>query len=143
MIAWGETCKGWLLAVKTEEGAPVGRLCLRPLSREDRRLLLELADGVSLPDRYPVYVVAQLAVPEKHRRRGHARSLLLEGMRHLIELHPPVVWLGLMTDTLRRPVGRTRPDIRAVWGSVIGDYGLFFSQNGFLKVTRYAVETLT
>lgn len=52
----------------------------------------------------------------------------------LLELHEEA-WLGLLSDNLRTPVGRTRPDIRATWDSFLSDLESAAKENGFVLLT--------
>jgi len=126
-MSWETSRRGWLRWQQEVGGSVVGQIVLRTTTERTRP-----AVGVELPGPQPVYVLGSLFVQPAHRGNGLGQRLITRAAIHLATLHEEV-WLGLMTDNLARPPGRTRPDIRASWEGFLTEVG--GADGGFVLLT--------
>lgn len=108
----GQTIRGDLIV----DNHSAGRITLLPVSRDEKTHRRLLAANVQLPKEYPVYVLSEFKIIKNKRGRGYGKYLLNAAVNKLKDFHNHA-WLGLMTDNFKKPTGRTRDDIRAVWNS--------------------------
>ena len=127
---WETNNVGWRRWVEVDGTIRVGFITLRPLKPTDRR-----ASGVEAPTDHEVWLLAGLLVEPAYRRQGNARALLEKGGAYLLSQVGDDVWLGLMTDNLASPPGRTAPSIRGVWDAFVGSYPGASTSGGFFLLT--------
>lgn len=130
--SWETSSKGWLRWVEVDGTDRVGFIILRPVTTRNSP---PPAPGVSIPTDHDVWVLSGLFVEPPHRGRGEARALLERGGAQLLAHVGSDVWLGLMTDNLTLPPGRTRISIRGVWESFLAAHPGMDTSSGFVLLT--------
>ena len=127
---WETSPAGWLHWVEVDGTDRVGFITLRPFKSSDR-----LAPGVEAPTDHDWWLLAGLLVEPPYRGQGRARALLELGGAHLLTLAGSDVWLGLMTDNLASPAGRTRMNIRGTWDAFVAAYPGATTEGGSILLT--------
>ena len=125
-----ETSRTGLRWVEVDGTTRVGFITLHPVTPADR-----LAPGVETPPGHDLWVVSGLLVERPYRGQGHARALLERGGAHLLTVAGDDVWLGLMTDNLATPPGRTRMNIRGAWDAFVAAYPGATTSGGLILLT--------
>lgn len=95
-----------------QSGAIVGYISLSAAQIE--RAFLPKAQRRNRPDPIPVTLLGQLAVHKDHQGRGHARSLLLFGLRTALEASRVIGSFGVVTH----PIDDGVREFYARWGFV-------------------------
>lgn len=123
-MRWRKNDRGWLRA-----GDGRSKIVLRPVTEGDR--LKRLAPTANVPDSSDAWVLSGLWVSLEHRGEGRAKAMLRSAARQLVMRHEQV-WLGLITDNYRHPVGRANDDARGAWESFLADLPTATVQDGFV-----------